>query len=92
MNVTAARRVNDELAASAERERIAAHIHDGILQDLLAVGMTLQANRSLQEAAPELLADVTASLDRSIADLRALGATPLGRQGWVDESAVAFGV
>jgi signal transduction histidine kinase len=75
MDVTAARRLNDQLAATRERERIAADIHDVIIQDLFAVGLALQGTPSLTHAEPELLPELTASLDRSIADLRALSST-----------------
>ncbi|HVE26730.1 MAG TPA: PAS domain-containing protein, partial [Sporichthya sp.] len=75
MDITEARRLNDQLAATAERERIAADIHDVIIQDLFALGLVLQGTPSLTQAEPELLPELTANLDRSIADLRALSST-----------------
>ncbi len=75
MDVTTARRLNDQLAASAERERIARDIHDVVIQDLFAAGLLLQGVRTSGHADPEVLSEVTASLDRSIADLRALSTT-----------------
>lgn len=36
MDVTTARQLNEQLAASAERERIAVDIHDVVIQDLFA--------------------------------------------------------
>lgn len=72
MDITAARRLNDRLAADKERERIAADVHDVIIQDLFAIGLALQGTPSLTQAEPELLPELTAGLDRSIADLRAL--------------------
>lgn len=86
MDVTAARRLNEQLAAGAERERIGADIHDVVIQDLLVVGLTLQASRSLREDEPELLAELTANLDRSIGDLRALGTRRLRRRQPTDGS------
>lgn len=90
MDVTAARRLNDQLAASAERERIAVDIHDVVIQDLFVVGLLLEGVRSSGHADPELLSEVTASLDRSIADLRALSTTlPSQRRQLTDLEAVS---
>lgn len=74
MDVTAARRLNDQLAASAERERIAADIHDVVIQDLLAIGLAIEKQRRLGAVGSSLLTEVTSGLDRSVADLRALSA------------------
>lgn len=73
MDVTAARRLNNQLAAAAERQRIAADLHDVVLQDLIATGLALENARMRGSAGPELLAQVTLGIERSIADLRKLG-------------------
>lgn len=88
MDVTTARRLNDQLAASAERERIAVDIHDVVIQDLFAAGLLLEGVRA-GHTDPALLSEVTASLDRSIADLRALSTTlPSQRRQLTDLVAV----
>lgn len=88
MDVTTARQLNEQLAASAERERIAVDIHDVVIQDLFAAGLLLAGVRA-GHADPELLSEVTASLDRSIADLRALSTTlPSQRRQLTDLEAV----
>ena len=55
-----------------ERERIAKELHDGIIQSLFAVGMTLQST-ALLSGSPEIARRVESSveeLDRVIRDLR----------------------
>lgn len=74
MDVTAPRRLHEQLAATAERERIAADIHDVVIQDLVGAGLALATARRQGTLDPELLEDVTNSLDRSVEDLRTLAA------------------
>ena len=55
-----------------ERERIAKELHDGVIQSLFAVGMSLQATAALIEdpAVSERLQAGVEDIDRSIRDLR----------------------
>jgi signal transduction histidine kinase len=60
------------LAVVEDRERIAADLHDAIIQDLFAVGLSLQA-QSQKVVVPEVSAvidDAVARLDEAIAALR----------------------
>jgi signal transduction histidine kinase len=60
-------------ALTEERERIAMELHDGVVQALFSVGLTLQAAELSAEVPAELrlrLADCSAAIDRAIADLR----------------------
>ena len=89
MDVTAPRQLNEQLAAAAERERIAADIHDVVIQDLVATGIGLEMAQRQGKVTPDLLADVSHSLDRSIADLRALAVRlPSQRLGSADVDVV----
>jgi signal transduction histidine kinase len=60
------------LAVLEDRERIAKELHDGVIQSLFAVGMSLQGT-ALRSADPEQAARIesgVAELDRVIRDLR----------------------
>jgi signal transduction histidine kinase len=62
----------ERLSMLDDRERIAKELHDGVIQSLFAVGMSLQGAASLA-ADPELerrIGDAVAEIDRSIRDLR----------------------
>jgi two-component system, NarL family, sensor histidine kinase DevS len=64
----------DALALSEERERIARDVHDSIVQDLFAVGLTLQtlAGRSGDERTATELEEIADRVDDAISSLRAL--------------------
>jgi signal transduction histidine kinase len=62
----------ERLSVLDDRERIAKELHDGVIQSLFAVGMSLQGAASLA-GDPELerrIGDAVAEIDRSIRDLR----------------------
>lgn len=69
-------RLNNQLRRLAiieERDRIAMELHDGIIQQIYAVGIKLDMARRTQSAEPELgaqLAGATDDLNRVIEDLR----------------------
>lgn len=69
-------RIRDELerfAVLEDRERIAQELHDGVIQSLFAVGMSLQAADALAgdvEAMRERLSAAVDDIDRAIRDLR----------------------
>ncbi len=52
-----------ELAVQEERDRISRDLHDGIIQTLFSVGMSLESSRSMVETAP---AQVAARLDDAV--------------------------
>lgn len=54
----------------AERERIAMELHDGVVQSLLAVGMSLHAAMDDPQELRRRLDDALANLDDTIVDLR----------------------
>jgi two-component system sensor histidine kinase DevS len=75
LNIVAAVRDASErqrLALLDERERIAKELHDGVIQGLYAVGMTLQAIQSRADAEPvrTRLEGAIESIDAAIRDLR----------------------
>lgn len=56
-----------------ERERIAMELHDGVIQALFVVGLSLQAAEAVVDDPDEVrrrLADAVGSIDRAIRDLR----------------------
>lgn len=63
-----------ELAVQTERERISRDLHDGIIQTLFSIGMSLDSARSLVESDPTRVAqrldDAVNSIDTTIRDLR----------------------
>src|SRR5215212_5874908 len=62
----------ERLSVLDDRERIAKELHDGVIQSLFAVGMSLQGAASVATD-PELerrIGDAVAEIDRSIRDLR----------------------
>jgi signal transduction histidine kinase len=64
---TLRQRERDLQAAIQERERISQDLHDGILQSLFAVGLTLEVSKSLMS--PQVRKKSGASLDRAIDQL-----------------------
>jgi signal transduction histidine kinase len=63
----------NRLAVLEDRERIAKELHDGVIQSLFAVGMSLQAAESAlgdPEAVRERLLAAVEGIDRSIRELR----------------------
>lgn len=63
-----------ELAVQQERDRISRDLHDGIVQSLFSIGMTLDAAVPMVEGAPELAASRVSGavdgIDATIRDLR----------------------
>lgn len=72
-NAILAQRLQD-LAVQTERERISRDLHDGIIQTLFSIGMSLDSARSLVESDPkrvsQRLDDAVNSIDTTIRDLR----------------------
>jgi PAS domain S-box-containing protein len=73
--VAAVRDASDRqrLALVEDRERIAKELHDGVIQSLFAVGMTLQATQARAESAEAVrtrLDGAIESIDAAIRDLR----------------------
>ncbi|MEO5863837.1 MAG: PAS domain S-box protein [Nitrospiraceae bacterium] len=64
---TLRQRERDLQAAIQERERISQDLHDGILQSLFAVGLTLEVSKSLMS--PQVRKKSGASLDQAIDQL-----------------------
>jgi signal transduction histidine kinase len=69
--------VNAVDASSQERRRIAADLHDGVVQDLAGVAFGLaplvsEAERRADRAEAEILRDVTRRLQQGVRDLRTL--------------------
>lgn len=63
----------ERLSLLEERERIAMDLHDGVIQALFVVGLSLQAAQSVTDDPEEVaarLADAVGSIDRTIRDLR----------------------
>jgi signal transduction histidine kinase len=63
----------ERLTLLDERERIAMDLHDGVIQALFVVGLSLQAAQEVVDDADEVairLADAVGSIDRTIRDLR----------------------
>jgi signal transduction histidine kinase len=63
-----------DLAVLEERERISKELHDGVIQSIYSVGMSLQGTQSLLERDPELarkrVDDVIRELDSVVRDVR----------------------
>ncbi len=63
-----------ELAVQAERERISRDLHDGIIQTLFSIGMSLDAARAMVATDPERAAqrldDAVNAIDTTIRELR----------------------
>lgn len=76
-----------ELALGAERARIAADLHDTVIQRLFAIGLTLQGSVSLlaTRQAAEVVQGAVADLDDTIRQIRstifALQVSPVAEQG-----------
>lgn len=68
-------RLRDHARYRAEQERMMLELHDGCIQSIYAIGLTLQGTRRLLEQAPEranpLIARAEADLNLVIQDLRA---------------------
>lgn len=64
----------DTLALTDERERIARNVHDSVVQDLFAVGLSLQAlaSKTEEEAFANELEGIADRVDAAIGSLRAL--------------------
>ncbi|HEV8115442.1 MAG TPA: GAF domain-containing protein [Acidimicrobiales bacterium] len=63
----------ERLSLLEERERIAMDLHDGVIQALFVVGLSLQSAQAVAHDAEEVgvrLADAIGSIDRAIRDLR----------------------
>lgn len=64
----------DELAVLEERERISKELHDGVIQSIYSVGLSLQAAMSLIERDPEgtkkRMDDAIGTLDNVVRDVR----------------------
>lgn len=66
-------RSSERLSLLEERERIAMDLHDGVVQALFVVGLSLQAAQAVPDDAQEVaarLADAVGSIDGAIRDLR----------------------
>ncbi len=81
IDITERKRVEETLrqherdlrAAIEERERISADLHDGILQSLYAVGLGLEACKSLQQQQSKKAAKaITKALDQAVGQLNAV--------------------
>lgn len=63
-----------ELAVQEERDRISRDLHDGIIQTLYSIGMSLESTRSMAETAPDRVADrldsAVDAIDGAIRQLR----------------------
>ncbi|HKJ54353.1 MAG TPA: GAF domain-containing sensor histidine kinase [Nitriliruptoraceae bacterium] len=72
-NALMAQRLQD-LAVQAERERISRDLHDGIIQTLFSIGMSLDAARTMVDTDParaqKRLDDAVNAIDTTIRDLR----------------------
>jgi PAS domain S-box-containing protein len=68
---TLRQREDDLRAALAERERISEDLHDGILQSLYAVGLGLEACKSLQQSKKAAKA-IAQALDQAVGQLNAV--------------------
>ena len=64
----------DELAVLEERDRISKELHDGVIQSIYSVGLSLQGTMSLVEKDPDAtrkrLDDVIGTLDNVVRDVR----------------------
>lgn len=72
LDYAAARRAQQRLAVMEDRERIAQELHDGVIQVLFAVGMSLQATGAIA-GSPEIqdrLGQSVDAIDGAIRDLR----------------------
>ena len=79
------------LSLLEERERIAMDLHDGVIQALFVVGLTLQGAESAIDDAAEMrvrLEDAIASIDRAIRDLREyiFGLRPLEEEAQLERA------
>lgn len=65
---------SEELAVMEERDRIAKELHDGVIQSIYSVGLSLQGSLSLMDRAPELarqrIDGVLTELDNVVRDVR----------------------
>lgn len=72
-----------------DRERISRDLHDGVLQSLYAVGLTLSTCRILVDKAPTQVAgrldQAVAQLDEAVRQVRALLGKDLGAQSLAEE-------
>jgi signal transduction histidine kinase len=59
-------------ASDAERRRIAGDLHDGVVQELTGVSLTLAAQGRAESVAPQLALDASAAIRSSIKSLRSL--------------------
>ncbi|MEJ2863150.1 GAF domain-containing sensor histidine kinase [Actinomycetospora flava] len=85
--LAASRRAERELDVLADRDRIAADLHDHVIQRLFAVGLGLQSaqRRAARTDVAERIADAVDQLDRVVREIRTsifdLHADPAGRPG-----------
>ncbi|GLZ49655.1 histidine kinase [Actinomycetospora sp. NBRC 106375] len=86
LRLAESQRARRQLDVAADRERIAADLHDHVLQRLFALGLGLQATQARLRSSPEAAARVNEAVDQidgivreirtSIFDLHAVGSTP----------------
>ncbi|MHC1557807.1 GAF domain-containing sensor histidine kinase [Actinomycetospora sp. C-140] len=86
LRLAESQRTRRQLDVAADRERIAADLHDHVLQRLFALGLGLQATQARLRSSPEAAARVNEAVDQidgivreirtSIFDLHAVGTTP----------------
>ncbi|MFC5137310.1 GAF domain-containing protein [Actinomycetospora rhizophila] len=85
--LAASRRAERELDVLADRDRIAADLHDHVIQRLFAVGLGLQSaqRRAARTDVAERIADAVDQLDQVVREIRTsifdLHADPAGRPG-----------
>ncbi|GAA4880757.1 GAF domain-containing sensor histidine kinase [Actinomycetospora straminea] len=86
LRLAESQRARRQLDVAADRERIAADLHDHVLQRLFALGLGLQATQARLRSQPEAAGRVNEAVDTidgivrdirtSIFDLHAIGTTP----------------
>lgn len=85
--LAASRRAERELDVLADRDRIAADLHDHVIQRLFAVGLGLQSaqRRAVRTDVADRIADAVDQLDQVVREIRTsifdLHADPAGRPG-----------